>query len=158
MTMASRKKQVIDAILAKLTETMAGVQMPEGWLCPPKVQLVTAAPVEAPTEGHVIIGKGRLSPTASEFGTGGPVYECVLTVPIEIHIGHHYDDVEDPAFDAVQAAIGAAITADPSLGGLVDDTELVSADDFAGGDDSALLEEDCQIALLCTWYATNPLG
>jgi hypothetical protein len=156
--MASKKKQVIDAILARLQTAMAIVQLPEGWPCPPKVQLVTAAPVEAPPEGHVIIGKGRLSPTPAEFGAGGPVYECVLTVPIEIHVGHPYDDVEDPAFDAVQTAIGAAIIADSSLGGLVDDTELISSDDFAGGDDSTLLEEDCQLVLVCTWYATNPLG
>jgi hypothetical protein len=156
--MTSKKKQVIDAVLAKLMKAMAGVQMPEGWPCPPKVQLVTAAPVEAPAEGHVIIGKGRLSLTPSEFGAGGPVYECMLTVPIEIHVGHPYDDVEDPAFDAVQAAIGAAIISDTSLGGLVDDTELISADDFAGGDDSILLEEDCQLILVCTWYASSPLA
>ena len=156
--MASKKRQVIDALLARFTDTMATVQMPEGWPCPPKVQLVTAAPVEAPAEGHVIIGKGRLSPTPSEFGAGGPVYECVLTVPIEIHVGHPYADVEDSAFDAVHTAIGATVTADPSLGGLIDDTEIVSADDFAGGDDSTMLEEDCQLVLVCTWYATNPLG
>jgi len=120
--MASKKKQVIDAILAKLAAAMSDVQMPEGWPCPPKVQLVTAAPVEAPAEGHVIIGKGRLSSTPLEFGAGGPVYECVLTVPIEIHIGHAYNDVESLAFDAVQTAIGGGA-----------DTELLSADDFAGG-------------------------
>lgn len=156
--MASKKKQVIDAILAKLSTAMATVQLPEGWPCPPKVQLVTAAPVEAPPEGQVIIGKGRLSPTPSEFGTGGPVYECVLTAPIEIHVGHPYEDVEASAFDAVQTAIGAALIADPSLGGMVDETELISADDFAGGGDSAQLEEDCQLVLVCTWYATNPLA
>lgn len=156
--MASKKKQVIDAILAKLKIAMATAQMPEGWPCPPKVQLVTAAPVEAPAEGQVIIGKGRLSPTPSEFGAGSPIYECVLTVPVEIHVGHPYDDVEGPAFDAVQTAIGAAIIADPSLGGLVDNAELISADDFAGGDDSIMLEEDCQLVLVCAWYATNPLG
>jgi hypothetical protein len=156
--MASKKKQVIDAILAKLTDAMATVQLPEGWPCPPKVQLVTAAPVESPPEGNVIIGKSRLSPTPSEFGAGGPVYECVLTVPIEIHVGHPYEDVEDLAFDAVQTAIGTAFITDPSLGGLVDDAVMISTEDFAGGDDSTLLEEDCQIVLLCTWYATQPLA
>lgn len=158
--MASRRRLIDTALCQRIAARLANAAMPEGWPAAPRVYHETQAPQQDPQEGDVVIGRGRLTSRAVEFGVGpaGVTRECTYVVPIETYTSHAYPEIEADAIDAIEAAIGEAIFSDPSLGGLVENAEVTTSDESAAGDDTTGLGEAAQLFVSCTWYATNPLA
>jgi len=158
--MASKRRLVDTALCERITAKLAEAVFPDDWPATPCVHHETKAPQQDLQEGDVVIGRGRLSSRAMEFGVGpdGVMRECTYVVPIETYTSHAYPEIEADAIDVIEAKIGEAIFSDPSLGGLVENAEVTTSDESATGDDTTGLGEGAQLFVSCTWYATNPLA
>ena len=69
-------------------------------------------------DGLVVIRDGTPELDAAPLGQAGPWY-WVHTVPVEIVVRAVEDDLRDRRFDQLVRAIGEALDADPTLGGLI---------------------------------------
>ena len=103
---SSRAEQVLEAIKA-LLETVSGATVERNSVLPEKI----------PAGGHVILRDG--DPGEPERALGG--FESTYyqhAVEIEVYVEEGDAAVRDAAFDALLQQIGAALEADPTLGGL----------------------------------------
>jgi hypothetical protein len=104
---ASKAEQVLDALKA-LLETIPDVV----------VERNSALPEKIPNGGLIILRDGDAGePEQALGGFGGTYYQHA--VEIEVYFEEGDAAARDAAFDAVLQQIGAALEADPTLGGVV---------------------------------------
>ena len=103
---ASRAEQILKALKA-LLETVPGV----------KVERNTAVPEKIPAGGLIVLRDGDPGePEQALGGFAGAYYSH--RVEVEIFVEEGDAAVRDTAFDVLLKDIGAALEADPTLGGL----------------------------------------
>jgi hypothetical protein len=103
---ASKAEQVLDA-LKTLLGTVPGVTVERNSVLPEKI----------PDSGLIILRDGDPGePEQALGGFGSAYYEH--TVEIEVYVEEGDTAARDAAFDALLQQIGAALEADPTLGGL----------------------------------------
>ena len=103
---ASKAEQVLDA-LKTLLETLLGATIERNSVLPEKI----------PDGGLIILRDGNPSePEQALGGFGGTYYQHA--VEIEVYVEQGDAAARDAAFDALLQQIGAALEADPTLGGL----------------------------------------
>jgi hypothetical protein len=105
--MASKAEQVLDALKA-LLETVPGAVVQRNSVLPEKV----------PDGGLVILRDGDPGEPEQALGGFGGTYNQ-HAVEIEVYVEAGDAAARDAAFDALLQQIGAALEADPTLGGLV---------------------------------------
>ena len=82
-----------------------------------KVERNTAAPERIPKGGLIVLRDGDPGEPEQTLGGIGSVYYS-HAVEIEVYVETGDAAARDAAFDALVVAIGAALDADPTLGGL----------------------------------------
>ena len=100
----------IEQILTALTARLCTV--PKA-----KVERNTAAPERIPRGGLIVLRDGDPGEPEQALGGVGSVYYS-HAVEIEIYVETGEAAARDTAFDALVSAIGTALDADPTLGGL----------------------------------------
>ncbi len=103
---ASKTEQVLTALTARL-RTVPG----------PKVERNTSAPERIPKGGLIVLRDGDPGEPEQTLGGIGGVYYS-HAVEIEVYVEAGEAAARDAAFDALVRNIGAALDADPTLGGL----------------------------------------
>ncbi len=104
--MPSKTEQVLEAIKG-LLETVPGA----------RVERNTAAPEKIPASGLIVLRDGDPGEPEQALGGFGGVYYS-HAVEIEVYVEEGDAAIRDAAFDALVQGIGAALDADPILGGL----------------------------------------
>jgi hypothetical protein len=104
---ASKAEQALEAIKA-LLETVPGAVVERNSVLPEKV----------PTGGLIILRDGDPGELEQALGGFGNAY-YQHAVEIEVYVEEGDAAVRDTAFDDLLQQIGAALDADPTLGGLV---------------------------------------
>ena len=104
--MPSKTERVLTALASRL-RTVPG----------PKVERNTAAPERIPKGGLIVLRDGDPGEPEQALGGVGSVYYH-HAVEIEVYVEAGAAPGRDAAFDALAVAIGAALDADPTLGGL----------------------------------------
>jgi hypothetical protein len=103
---ASKAEQVLDALKA-LLETVPGATIDRN----------SALPEKIPDGGLIILRDGDPGEPEQPLGGFGSTY-YQHAVEIEVYVEEGDAAVRDAAFDALLQEIGAAVEADPTLGGL----------------------------------------
>jgi hypothetical protein len=104
---ASKAEQVLDALKA-LLETIPDVV----------VERNSALPEKIPNGGLIILRDGDAGePEQALGGFGGTYYQHAVEIEVYVEVGDAA--ARDAAFDALLQQIGAALEADPTLGGVV---------------------------------------
>ena len=103
---ASKAEQVLDALKTRL-ETVPGAVVERNSVLPEKI----------PDGGLIILRDGDPGEPEQALGGFGNVYHQ-HGVEIEVYVEEGDAAVRDAAFDALLQQIGAALEADPTLGGL----------------------------------------
>lgn len=104
---SSKPEQVLEAIKALL------VTVPNA-----KVERNTVVPEKIPTGGLIVLRDGDPGEPETALGGFGGIYYS-HGIEIELYIEDGDATVRDAAFDDLVQAIGTALEADPTLGGLV---------------------------------------
>ena len=104
--MASKTEQVLTALTARLRA------VPKA-----KVERNTAVPERIPKGGLIVLRDGDPGEPEQAMGGVGNVYYAHAVV-IEVHVEAGNAATRDAAFDDLVVAIGTALDADPTLGGL----------------------------------------
>ena len=104
--MPSKAEQVLAALTDRL-RTFAGA----------KVERNTAVPERIPAGGLIVLRDGDPGEPETALGGFGGVYYS-HAVEIEVYVEDGDAAARDAAFDALVQGIGAALDADPTLGGL----------------------------------------
>ena len=104
--MSSKTEQVLTALTGRLRA------VPKA-----KVERNTAAPERIPKDGLIVLRDGDPGEPEQTLGGIGGVYYS-HAVEIEVYVETGEASARDAAFDALVSAIGAALDADPTLGGL----------------------------------------
>ncbi len=104
--MASKTEQILTALTDRLRT------VPKA-----KVERNTAAPERIPRGGLIVLRDGGPGEPEQALGGIGGVYYS-HAVEIEVYVETGEAAARDAAFDALVSAIGAALDADPTLGGL----------------------------------------
>lgn len=132
-----------DAALAALKSviesrlTAALASFPVGWTGVPTVEVIDPAPDMQPANGLVIIPPGTASYEMIAFG---PLYEARHRVAVQVYAQHADPVKSNAARDVMVKEIAAITTANPSLGGVVGDTNAITNDrDNLGTTGSELL-------------------
>jgi hypothetical protein len=144
--MASRREQVIQAVLALLRTALpnAEVERDAPW------------PQRAPAGGLVIVRDGDPGPAEECFSPRCYTYRH--EVPLEIFGPENAAD-RHGALDALLIAIGAAVEAAPTLGGLCDWFEVAAApapDDVTA--QNAAPSRATTLTLLAEYTTSSPLN
>lgn len=105
-----------DAVLTRLKTTLESALLPT--LHDLTVQRGGALPEFMSEDGVVVIRDGTPELDSAPLGNTGPWYWS-HTVPVEIIVQAGEDAVRDARFDQIVEAIGPALDADETLGGLV---------------------------------------
>src|ERR687898_1855580 len=103
---ASKAEQVLGAMKARL-ETVPGAVVERNSVLPEKV----------PAGGLIILRDGDPGEPEQALGGFGSTY-CQHAVEIEVYVEEGDAAARDAAFDGLLQQIGAALKADPTLGGL----------------------------------------
>jgi hypothetical protein len=104
---ASKAEQVLEGLRAEL-ETVAGVTVERNRVLPEKI----------PAGGLIILRDGDPGEPEQALGGFGSTY-YQHAVEIEVYVEEGDAVARDAAFDVLLQQIGAALEADPTLGGLV---------------------------------------
>ena len=104
--MASKTEQILTAMTDRLRA------VPKA-----KIERNTAAPERIPKGGLIVLRDGDPGEPEQALGGVGNVYYS-HAVEIEVYVETGVASARDAAFDALVVAIGAALDADPTLGGL----------------------------------------
>ena len=104
--MYSKTEQVLETIKALL------VSVPGA-----KIERNTAVPENIPTGGLIVLRDGDPGDPETALGGFGGIYYS-HGIEIELYIEDGDATVRDAAFDGLVQAIGTALEADPTLGGL----------------------------------------
>ena len=105
--MSSKTEQVLQAIKARL-----------GTIPDAIVERNTAVPAKIPPGGLIVLRDGDPGEPDTTLGGFGSAYYG-HRVEVEVHVQEANPAARDTAFDDLVVAVGTALEADPSLGGLV---------------------------------------
>jgi hypothetical protein len=120
--MASRTEEALQALVGVLAEA-AGGALPEPTRNRVLADALDALDSNATAHLNIVDGDGEVE--ATELGQPR-VYEISQTAAVEWIVKASTDADREAAFDAGLEAIATAIEADPTLGGVVDDTEITA--------------------------------
>lgn len=114
------------------------------------------APTRLGTGGRAVIRSG--DPGEPEMTLGILSYSYSHRIPIELTAAATETLSREEALDAMAEAIGTAIDADRTLGGLADwlEIEAMTSDDLSVGDAQALKGGD--LAIIADYTTSNPLN
>ena len=115
-----------------------------------------AEPATIADGGRVVIDAG--DPGDPEILLSPLTYFCSHRVPLLVIDGAEADVSAEQAVDDILTAIGEAIVADRTLGGLVDWLDAVAPQTSDLVFDQALSPRRADAVLLVTYATTNPLG
>ena len=105
--MSSKTERVLQAVHARLQA------IPDA-----AVERNIAVPAKVPTDGLIVLRDGDPGePDTALGGFGGAYYSH--RVEVEVHVQNADPVARDTAFDNLLMAVGTALEADPTLGGLV---------------------------------------
>ena len=144
--MASRREQVIDALVALIDAALPAA----------KVERNAAKPERIPPGGLVIVRDG--DPGEPEILLSPLTYLYAHRIPIEAAAREGAAQPREPALDAMLAAIGAAVAANRTLGGLCDFLEVeapATADIDAAGAQTARWAD---AAIVASYGTPDPLN
>src|SRR5581483_9871957 len=143
--MASRREEVLDAVRALIATALPAA----------KAERNAAKPESIPAGGLVIVRDG--DPGDPEVTLSPLTYIYAHRIPIEIAVLAAAPLTREQALDQVLSAIGAAVEADRTLGGLCDflEPEAPSTDDLEAGGTVAGRWADAVI--VATYPTSNPL-
>lgn len=115
----------------------------------------TPAPTRIPAGGRAVIRSG--DPGEPEMTLGILRYSYSHSVPVELDAYPTDTLTREEALDTMAAAIGAAVEADRSLGGLVEflDVEALETDEIPVTDGKAA--KSGQFAIVAEYTTSNPL-
>lgn len=139
--MASKREQVIDALVALIDAALPAA----------KVERNAAKPERIPPGGLAIVRDG--DPGEPEVLLSPLTYLYTHRIPVEIAARESGAQSREQALDAMLAAIGAAVVADRTLGGLCDFIEAeapATADIDAAGAQTARWADAAIVASYCT--------
>jgi hypothetical protein len=144
--MASRREDVLEAVRALIAAALPGA----------KVERNAAKPERIPAGGLVIIRDG--DPGDPEVTLSPLTYIYTHRIPIEIAVLPAALLTREQALDATLVAIGEAVEADRTLGGLCDflEPEAPSTDDLEATGTVAGRWADA--VLVATYATANPLN
>lgn len=144
--MASRREQVVTAVFALVASAVPSAE----------VKRNLAKPERIPPGGLVIIRDG--DPGDPEVELSPLAYIYSHRIPLEIAVSDVPAETREQALDGLLAAIGAAISADRTLGGLCDfvETEAPSTDDLEAT--GALAGRWADLAIVATYATADPLN
>lgn len=113
------------------------------------------APTKLSPGGRVVIRSG--DPGEPEVTLGVLTYSYTHRIPIELDAYPSDSMSREAVLDAMGTAIGTAVEADRTLGGLVEwlDVEAMTTDDIAVAGAQAVRSGD--LAILADYTTTNPL-
>jgi len=143
--MASRREQVLDAVLALVSTALPSAE----------VKRNLAKPERIPPGGLVIVRDG--DPGEPEIVLSPLTHLYTHRIPLEIAAFGSQTLTASQVLDQMLSAIGTAVEADRTLGGLCDfvEPEAPNADDLETT--GALAGRWAEAALLATYATTNPL-
>lgn len=144
--MASRREEVLEAVKGLIAAALPGA----------KVERNAAKPERIPSGGLVIIRDG--DPGDPEVTLSPLTYIYTHRIPIELAVLAAVPLTREQALDATLVAIGVAVAADRTLGGLCDfiEPEAPSTDDLEATGTIAGRWADAVVVAI---YATaNPLN
>lgn len=144
--MASRREQVITAVLTLVASAVPSAE----------VKRNLAKPERIPPGGLVNIRDG--DPGEPEVELSPLAYVYSHRIPLEIAVSDVAAETREQVLDGLLAAIGAAISADRTLGGLCDfvETEAPSTDDLEAT--GALAGRWADLAIVATYATADPLN
>jgi hypothetical protein len=144
--MASRREEVLNAVRALIATALPAA----------KVERNAAKPERIPSGGLVILRDG--DPGDPEVTLSPLTYIYAHRIPIEIAVLAAASLTREQALDQVLSAIGEAVEADRTLGGLCDflEPEAPSIDDLEATGTVAGRWADAVI--LASYATTNPLN
>lgn len=143
--MASRREEVLDAVRALIATALPAA----------KVERNAAKPERIPAGGLVIIRDG--DPGDPEVTLSPLTYIYTHRIPVEIAVLPAAPLTREQVLDATLVAIGAAVEADRTLGGLCDfiEPEAPSTDDL--GATGTVAGRWADAVIVATYATSNPL-
>tara|TARA_R100000687_G_C6396935_1_gene139972 strand:+ start:183 stop:617 length:435 start_codon:yes stop_codon:yes gene_type:complete len=102
---------------SKTEQILVALQSALEAISDPTVERNSAVPEKIPTSGLVVLRDGNADDPEHPLGGFGGVY-CRQDVEIEIYVEDGDAPSRDATFDTLLQEIGAALDADPTLGGL----------------------------------------
>jgi hypothetical protein len=146
IVMASRREQVITAVLAIVASALPNTEVKRNLVKPERI----------PPGGLVIIRDG--DPGEPEVELSPLAYIYSHRIPLEVAVYDAPVGTREQALDGLLTAIGTAISADRTLGGLCDfvETEAPSTDDLETT--GALAGRWADTAIVATYATADPLN
>jgi hypothetical protein len=155
--MASKRKEALAALTGVVETAMASTVRIAGWPAPPKIVTNGVMPERVPPEGLVMIRSGRRRTSPEEFGSGRPVYGIVMPASIEVFLDDVLQRDRDEMLGRFEAEIGEGIASDPTLGGKVENTDIVEGETDDAGEEATDTLAAALISVEMTLYDENPL-
>lgn len=131
------------------------------WSLVPKVEVKPGgAPIDIPPEGLIVLRDRGLKSDTVEFGRGADKTgkEITLTVGIEAYVADQAEITAADALNGLMAAVGDAVESDPTLGALVDDSDIGEGDDENFADLGTDTIAGQLVTLTATWNSERTLG
>ena len=144
--MASRSEQVLIALADRLR------QLPDVG-----VERNSALPERIPAGGLVVVRDGDPGEPEQALGGFAPVYYR-HAVELEIYAESGDQAIRDQTFDDLATAIGAALDADPTLGGLVFGMTYGRPEVMTDAVEGGPVIKTGTITLVLDYEAASPLG
>lgn len=146
----SRRLEILKAVCALIAEAL-----PEADVL--GIDNDDVAPTRIAPGGRAVVRSG--DPGEPEITLGVLSYSYVHRIPVELDAQASAGVTREEAIDALGVAIGAAVAADRTLGGLVEwlDAEALTTDDLvaAGGGGQAARSGD--LVIVAEYTVSNPL-
>ncbi len=142
----SKREQVIEAIVALVVAALPAA----------KVERNAAKPERVPAGGLVIVRDG--DPGEPDVLLSPLTYLYTHRIPLEVAARESGSQSREHALDAMLAAIGAAVAADRTLGGLCDfiEAEAPATADIEASGAQAVRWADA--AIVATYATTDPFN
>jgi hypothetical protein len=156
----SRRRENMDRV-REICETALAANAIGAWSLIPKVEVKPArAPIEIPSEGLIVLRDLGLKTVDAEFGRGADkiVKDIEQTIAIEAYIADQAGITAADALAGLMATIGEAIESDPTLSGLVDESDISESDDESFGDLGSDTIAGQQVMLAARWSSERSLG
>lgn len=145
---ASIREQVLQAVLALVTAALPGVTV---------VRDVDADQDREPSPaGDAVIGDGDPGDPTRDLGVQRYYYDH--QIPVDIEVGDQEGVTRVEAMDAYLLALGGAISADRTLGGLVDYLDASAPAPLDSRLNGAESLRQVTIDLIASYWSPTPLG
>lgn len=157
----SREADAFEALKARVEQTVQQFVAMAAWdEMPGVVERPANEPRAIPEQSLVIIRNLGLSTPVAEFGRGAnrAIKECTVRAQIEIYTRDQNEMDRDEALDGLKTYIGEALEIDPSLGGVIEDSNIEEADLDSFGEEGHDTIAGAAISATLIWYSERALG